>query len=88
MIIGITWESLNKIHLSIFEYLINKVGPSFMPIEINGDLYLLKIHRVKILKNLCNLISKKQIFQIKIVNKSDFFPIIIFILIQSKVITS
>ena len=57
----------------------------FRPIEINGISILLKIEMVKFLKNLhIGLIAKNIFFQIKKFNESNFFLIIIYILIQFK----
>ena len=67
----------NKIHHSIFEYLNNKVGPS-CPLKSIVISILLKIGMVKLLENLHTvLIVKNYIFQIKLLNRTNFFLFII-----------
>ena len=74
MIIRIIWQSLKKIHRSIFEYFSDKVISA-----------LLKNGTVKFLKNLhISLTTKKLFFQIKLLNDNNFFLIIIFILVKFK----
>ena len=66
----------------IFEYFNDRSWLSG-PLKSMVISILLKIGTVKILKNLhIVLIVKKQIFQIKLLNHINFFPIKIFIFIQ------
>ena len=85
MIIRVSWRSLEKIHHSIF-WVLQWWSCLSGPLKSMVISVLFKIGTVKFLKNLhIDFITKKLFFQIKKLNESNFFLIIIYILIQFKV---
>ena len=86
MIIEITVWSLKKIHHSIFEYLNNKVW-SPCPLKSMVISILLNIGTVIFFKTLHPvLITKMIIFQIRLLNETNFFLIFIYLLLQLKIV--